>query len=56
MLRRLALLGLLSLSACNFEDILDVPDSGTSDPPTTGTVTGTLTPFRASTASPAPSA
>jgi serine protease len=41
MLRRLALLGLLSVSACNPEDLFE-PDPD----PTTGTVTGTLTPFR----------
>lgn len=41
MLRRLALLGLLSISACNLEEILE-PEPETP----TGTVKGTLTPFR----------
>ncbi|EPX60438.1 extracellular protease [Cystobacter fuscus DSM 2262] len=43
MFRRLALLGLLSVSACNLEEILE-PEPGS--PANTGTVKGTLTPFR----------
>ncbi|WP_157758290.1 S8 family peptidase [Cystobacter fuscus] len=43
MFRRLALLGLLSVSACNLEDLVD-PEPGS--PTATGTVKGTLTPFR----------
>ncbi|OJH37234.1 S8 family peptidase [Cystobacter ferrugineus] len=43
MVRRLALLGLLSASACNLEDFIE-PDPGS--PSVTGTVKGTLTPFR----------
>jgi serine protease len=51
MFRRLALLGLLSVSACNLEDLVE-PEPGPSA--TTGTVKGTLTPFRLqSAASPA---
>jgi serine protease len=40
-LRRLALLGVLSVSACNLEDLLEPEPEGP-----TGTVKGSLTPFR----------
>ena len=56
MIRRLALVGLLSVSACNLEDILQEPDGGTPEPVTTGTVSGTLTPFRLSSTSSDPRA